>query len=85
MLIFNSSRAHVEKEDQGGQQEKLDQRWVTYLLSLFCLFVQWLSFNFSFGLGRVILEMTAHQDLQGRGFVPQYHHYEFPFYLIIEQ
>lgn len=24
-LLF--SRAHVEKEDQGDQQEKLDQRW----------------------------------------------------------
>lgn len=28
-------RAHVEREDQGDQQEKLDQRWETYLQSLF--------------------------------------------------
>lgn len=37
----------MEKEDQGGQREKLDQRWVTCLLSLSCLFVLFFSFNFS--------------------------------------
>lgn len=65
---FLFSRAHEEREVQGDQREKLDQRWVTYFLSL--NFVLLFSFNSSFGPCRVTLEMMAHQDLQGRGCVP---------------
>ena len=78
-VIFNHSvffsRALEEREDQEDQQEKLDQRCGKYFTTT-SLHILWYKFTIfsSFCLLRVTQEMTAHQDLPERGYVPSHCH-----------
>lgn len=69
------SRGLEERGDQEDQQEKLDQRCVKYFTTTFS-HILWYKFTIYslFCLIRVTQEMTAHQDLPVRGYVPSHCH-----------